>query len=284
MIDVSNNIASALSLSYRNNRLPSSVALVKPAANEAGTNSVRAIANDYRAANDIKDFSPPSQSEQGFASLSTALESVRIPPAALAATAPDSAPTWERLLAEQEKIADARVARQDKFAEIQQLREDDAARRAANEERARQIREAIVLNQSSANETSQAAVDDSPERLSRLAEQANAIASQPTAAALSDGNDANENIVNLPGDSQNQSATEAEQVITVDLPGSNAGEAVAEQQTGSEINIFPPASDNSNDASEVYSAEQERLSRLFFGNGNGNPPALNETGSFNQFA
>ena len=279
MIDVSNNIASALSLSYRNNRLPSSVALVKPAANEAGVNSVRAIANDYRTANDIKDFSPPSPSEQGFASLSTALESVRIPPAALAATAPDSPPTWERLLAEQEKIADARVARQDKFAEIQQLREDDAARRAANEERARQIREAIVLNQSNANETNQAAVDDSPERLSRLAEQANAIASQPTAVALSD-----ENIVNLPGDSQNQSATEAEQVITVDLPGSNAGEAVAEQQTGSEINIFPPASDNSNDASEVYSAEQERLSRLFFGNGNGNPPALNETGSFNQFA
>ncbi len=254
MIDVANNLFSALSPAYRNSRLPSSVALAKPSAANASGNSLKAVSDTLRQDTGVANFAPPPEDRQGFASLSSVLESIRLPPAALNAANSDTPPLWESLLKEQELIADARVERRQEFADLQQNREDEASRQAANEERAREVRANILLTRSETQTP-----DIQPEDAIRPV-----AAQQITADAGGEANSAEDTRqlvekISLPG--EGNTAPEENTLTQPPLQ-------TEQQSQEPPPELFPPQNEQpQQQTSEVFSAEQERLQRLFFASG-----------------
>jgi len=253
MIDVANSLVSALPLSYRSNRVPSSVALVEPAENESNGSSLRSVFRANLPDTNIANFDPPAPDRQGFASLTTALESVRIPPAALAAGSGETEkPLWESLLEEQERIADARVAREQDAEDRQQDRLDDAARIAANEQRSREIRENIILTRS---DTDTPAIQ--PEDSIRPVVAEPVLSSPAANDATPDNGEESEALpeINLPGSGDRIPAEQTESRET-DKP---------ELQPQQAPELFPPKSEQTPEETQaIYRSDQERVHRLFF--------------------
>ncbi len=293
MIDVSNSLFSALPPSFRNNGVPSTVSLVKPAASEAGGNSVRTVASRFKPDTNVGNFAPPAEGQEGFASLSSALASVRLPPAVLNPLSNSNyTPTWERLIQEQNLIADSRVEKQQRFEDlqqqrdddaaqraadaeaadararrlqefenIQQAREDEAARRAANEQRAREIRTNILLDQSARNsEPPNTQPEDNVPPFSTVRPQANETSTSVNQgiAGAQGAEDSSEVEISLPGQGQNLPENQA-------APLSGQTEGPEQKRVGVEDpQVSPPSQDTSQNGSDVFRADQERLQRLFF--------------------
>jgi len=90
-------------------RFPAPISLTPVPDSLAGGNSLKTLALRLQPETGLADFSPPTPSAQGFASLSPMLESLRIPAEKLAASIQDNGkPLWQKLIEEQEKISESR--------------------------------------------------------------------------------------------------------------------------------------------------------------------------------